>query len=302
MSYILISLNGLFIMTKLKVINVGPIEWFSPHFSYTDSNITSYNYDPLKENKTLIEFCELVEPDILFIFRGDLVRAQLSKLRGIYQLEFSSEIYPTNIFSKKRSESVGVSKFMHCLNSINPFSNIYHYDISRAKFFESLNIPMKYHFLPINTSVYRENNAKDIDILFFGRASERRKAILDKLKETDLKFVWIENGLDWNELSSFICRSKVIVNITAEDIDNFEPRILLGLANNSCVITEKSVGLDLFIKSNPEFGAKIRVIEPSSEFILKEFFYFKNNDFFNNKLLNFDILSSNRFILSTINK
>jgi hypothetical protein len=284
-------------MTKLKIINIGPIEWFSPHFAYNDSDFDVYNYDPLKMEQSLITFCKEISPDILYIFRGDLVREQLPKLRHIFQLEFSTEIYPTDILSVKKSQAISVAKFMHCLKSINPFSNIYHYDISRKQLFDALDVPMKYNILPINIKAYKKNIDKDIDILFFGRASDRRRSIFDKLKEAGLKFVWIENGLDWEELSSMISRSKVVLNITAENIDNFEPRILLALSGGACVITELSIGLDYFLKSNPQYKNKVRTVNPDSESILNGYFYFLLNEFYYADNIDNEMLSSNKFIL-----
>lgn len=284
-------------MVKIKVLNVGPIEWFSPHFAYTDDIFECSSYDPFKQKISLLDFCEEYKPDILLIFRGDLVRNQLYQLRHIYQIEFSSEIFPTNIFSTKRSEWLAVKKFMHCLKDINPHANLFHYDKSRKLFLESLGFDIKYHFLPVNKSYFNPNVKKDIDLLFFGRASQKRSDALSKLKEAGLKFVWIENGLDWQELSSFISRSKIVLNITAEDIDNFEPRILLGLVGGASIITEPSVGLDLFLNENPQFRSAIRRVSPNSSDILFLAKYILAKDCNDFNSVDTDFLSTNSFLV-----
>lgn len=299
---ILTNLDGLPIMIKLKILNVGPTEWFSPHFAFRDKIFEAINYDPLKSKVSLIEVCNTLKPDILLVFRGDMVRNQLYQLRHIYQIEFSSEIYPTNIFSNKRAEWLAVKKFMHCFRNINPFANFIHYDRSREKFFESLNVALRYHFLPVNLSYFDYKLEKDIDLLFFGRSSPRRCSAFSRVKESGLKFVWIENGLDWKELSKFICRSKIVINITAEDIDNFEPRILLGLAGGARVITEPSVGLDFFLKNYPDVSRHIKLIKAESSDIISAYYELSAlQDLNSNNGIANEFLSTNSFLRNYFN-
>lgn len=293
--------TGLSIMAKLKVLNVGPIEWFSPHFASSDELFDAYNYKPWREDISLIEYCNKLKPDILYIFRGDIVRNQLFTLRGIYQIEFSSEIYPSNPFSNKHSQWLAMRKFMHCMRDLDPYSNIYHYDKSKSGFFKAMEMNMKYHFLPVNLSCFKINSPRDIDILFFGRASLRRSRIFSMIKELNIKFVWIENGLDWQELSTYISRSKVVVNFAADDSDNFEPRILLGLAGGAHVITEASVGLDMFVQENPKYAHLIKVCDPDSDSVMDTFRRLSVQENFG-KHHGVDVLSlsSNTFIAESI--
>ncbi|MCH9298030.1 hypothetical protein [Pantoea allii] len=308
MSYILPDLIGLFIMTKLKVINIGPTEWFSPHFSFNDNCIESFDYDPWKQDISLIDYCNSVKPDVLFIFRGDIVRSQLFQLQHIHQIEFSSEIYPSNPFSNTYSQWLGVKKFMHCMKDISPYANIFHYDKSRKGFLESLGLNVKYHFLPVNISSFNfdnsdvlNNDKKNIDLLFFGRASHRRSNIFAKIKERNLRFVWIENGLNWSELSGYITRSKVVLNFAADECDNFEPRILLALAGGAKVITEGSVGLDLFLKEFPGYSHKIKIVKPDSSAIIDAYTSFENAGNVNPEYkTDISFLSSNTFILNEL--
>lgn len=301
MIYTLKNSTGLSIMAKLKVVNVGPVEWFSPHFASSDDNFDTYNYNPWKEDISLIEFCNKLNPDILYIFRGDVVRSQLYKLRGIHQIEFSSEIYPSNPFSNKYSQWLGVRKFMHCLRDLDPYSNIYHYDKSRKGFFDSMGMNMKYHFLPVNLSCFNDDSQRDIDILFFGRASARRSTTFSRIKESNIKFVWIENGLDWRELSAYISRAKVVVNFAADDCDNFEPRILLGIAGGAHVITEASVGLDMFLQENPKYAGLVKICSPDSLSVMDTFRRLSMKEGFG-KHHGVDVLSlsSNTFIAKSL--
>lgn len=279
MSCTRISLIGSNIMTKLKIINVGPVDWFSPHFCPPCKYFDTLTYDPLRSCESLEEFCKKHSPDVLLIYRGDLVRSSLAKLKNIYQIEFSSEIYPSNIFTTDFAEYVASKKFLHCMKDINLMGNIFHYDQSREMFFRALGIDMRFRTLPVDFSYFHYHLERDIDLLFFGRASLRRSKIFSGLKESGLKFVWIENGLNWKELSGYISRAKLVINVTAEEIDNFEPRILLGLAGGARVVTEGSIGLNIFLKSHPNFYQYVKVMQkPSSDLILKAFDEFQKTD------------------------
>ena len=289
-------------MTKLCVLNVGPVEWFSPHFAFDDDDFIVSNYDPLKEKVSLYQRVDELKPDLLFVFRGDLLRGELNNLRHINKIEFSSEIYPTNVFSSNFAQNIAIRKFVHCLKNLSLTDKVFHYDESRRLFFDAMDLKLDFHFLPVNISCFGNASfyKKDIDVLFFGRASERRSGVLNGLKEVGLKFVWIENGLAWEELSKYILRSRFVINICAEDNDNFEPRILLGLAGGAHVITEQSVGLDLFLEKYPNYRSFIHVISPQTNEILKKVRELKNVDFC---ISNSDVyeLSSNFFIKKWIN-
>lgn len=248
----------------MKILNVGPIEWFSPHFVYPHDDVVVENFDPIKQRISLIEYCRKSTPDLLWIFRGDLVRYDLHKLEGILQIEFSSEIYPEYFNFRDPSQNIAFGKFFHCMNEISPYQNIIHYDDSRKSFLEHIGITSDFHQLPVNITPFSEAE-RDIDVLFFGRASARRSDIFNPLKEKKgFRFVWIENGLEWSELATFISRSKVVINISADGIDNFEPRILLALAGGSKVVTEYSTGLFSWLNKNPLYENMVYISSPDS--------------------------------------
>jgi hypothetical protein len=98
---------------------------------------------------------------------------------------------------------------------------------------------------------YREycENAKDIDVLFYGVLSERRKKLLESL-DVDNKVILSKSPPIWgNDLWKYINRSKIVLNISAYE-NRFEPdwiRLAPLLSNKTFVITEK-VGDPEFLK------------------------------------------------------
>lgn len=248
----------------MKVLNVGPVEWFSPHFVYPHKDVVVETYDPIKQRISLVEYCKRSSPDLLWVFRGDLVRYDLYKLEGILHVEFSSEIYPDRFFLNKSSQDIAFRKFFHCMKEISPNQNLIHYDESRRNFLEFVGISPRFQPLPVDTTLFSDAH-RDIEVLFFGRASARRSLVFNPLKEKKgFKFVWIENGLGWSELAKFISRSKVVINLSADGVDNFEPRILLALAGGARVVTEFSSGLYSWLERNPLYKSLVYISRPDS--------------------------------------
>jgi hypothetical protein len=123
----------------IKVLNIGPYEWFSPHFVYSDeSEIEAYSYDPFKKNVfPLVDYIKMNGIDALNVYRGDLIRSFLWRT-DIPYVEWSTEIYPLNITDFSEETVVGLSKLMHCLGAVDALRPVFHYDISRKPFFEKM--------------------------------------------------------------------------------------------------------------------------------------------------------------------
>lgn len=81
---------------------------------------------------------------------------------------------------------------------------------------------------------------KDIDVLFYGSLNERRKQILEDLRNVGLSVVQIF-GLYGEERDSFIARAKIILNLHFYESKVFEiVRVSYLLANRCFVVTENS--------------------------------------------------------------
>ncbi len=84
-------------------------------------------------------------------------------------------------------------------------------------------------------------NHKDIDILFYGGISDRRRVVLDDLKTRwNLHIVDSHHGVSNNELCRLIERSKVVVNVLYYEFNSMFDyyRNALLLSNNAVVVIE----------------------------------------------------------------
>lgn len=238
----------------MNVLNVGPGQWFTPHFVYSNEYITASHFDPLVRDVQLLPgFIQSHEIQALQVFRGDLIREFL-EVTTMPHVEWSTEIYPHNHSVTSESDLISWGKLVHCLKNRKSAFPFVHYDESRTGLLKDMGFPFTCNLLGVNMSYYKAHT-RDIDVLFFGRSSERRLAFLKNFKERSFSFVWIEHGLHWRDMSSLLCRSKIVINLSADGNDNFEPRVLLALAAGCGVISEASLGLQLFLQSRPHISS-----------------------------------------------
>lgn len=79
---------------------------------------------------------------------------------------------------------------------------------------------------------------QDIDVLFYGSLNERRKMVLDSLREAGLNVVHLF-GVYGEERDAHIARAKVVLNIHFYDTKTFETaRVSYLLANKKAVVSE----------------------------------------------------------------
>jgi len=81
---------------------------------------------------------------------------------------------------------------------------------------------------------------RDIDILFCGSLSNRRKAILDEMSNLNLKIVHLF-GVYGKTRDEYILRSKLLLNLHYHEFGSLEHvRIFYYLSNQCAVLSEKS--------------------------------------------------------------
>ncbi|ALH22908.1 multiple glycosyltransferase domain containing protein [Chrysochromulina ericina virus CeV-01B] len=111
-------------------------------------------------------------------------------------------------------------------------------EFSHNNNFHSKNIDLKLPLIQSQTN----NTQKDIDILFYGSLSTRRKNILKQLyqfKKYKIKYVYDTYG---NELLNLINRSKIVLNLHTQNDSFFEIfRINLALSYNTHIISENPI-------------------------------------------------------------
>ena len=81
--------------------------------------------------------------------------------------------------------------------------------------------------------------AKDIDVLFFGEMNERRENVIHSINDNGIE-VNVLTGIYGSELQSFVMRSKIVLSIHYyEHPENDMPRIAPLLSNRAFVIAEE---------------------------------------------------------------
>ncbi len=111
---------------------------------------------------------------------------------------------------------------------------------------------------------------KDIDVLFVGSVTPRRRIWLDHLKK---EFRIVEANAFGTEMTTLLNRGKIILNIHAEDFIDTETRVFEALGCRSFLITEK------LSKENP-FISEAHLVETDdlSQMAEKIDYYLRNDD------------------------
>lgn len=103
---------------------------------------------------------------------------------------------------------------------------------------------MPYGYSSYHEHLYTKNNEKDIDILFYGSGSDRRKLIYQNIRNTfpDKNFVVKDNLYDENQKSNLVSRSKIVLSISSSNLNyttNDLVRLSYLISNKIFVIAER---------------------------------------------------------------
>ncbi len=190
------------------------------------------------------DFDKLVEfdADYNIFFRGEFFPENvLKKLRG-KKIALSSEPFPRKIDNHWEYSLDSVKRYLLFRNNIRmkSFDYIFHYDISSLPLFESDGLKISGEFIfPVARGLYKsKNKAKEWDIFFIGRSTEHREQLFGQLKH-HCHFLHIAHGIWGQELVDYIDKSKICLNIHAEEEISWEPRVQMMLACRAFVISEK---------------------------------------------------------------
>ena len=144
------------------------------------------------------------------------------------------------------------------------------YDSGKRSSAEKLCFPIdEYRPLPIDTDYFHPglcSKEKIYDVSFIGKPTPHRISQLDFLRWRGLKFLWVAHGLSGKDLAAIFRRSKIVVNVHADGVKAFEPRIYLAAACGAGVFSEP-------LSSKPEYFLS-RIVEQDGEWntqMLKEF-------------------------------
>jgi hypothetical protein len=124
-------------------------------------------------------------------------------------------------------------------------------DFSRGNVIRLAAMGVRARWLPVGyvpeLSRVRSAPEQDIDVLFYGTVSDRRRVVLDALFARGLR-VQALGGMYGESRDALIARSKVVVNLHGKDEDTvFESvRVSYLLANKKAVVSERGDGHEDF--------------------------------------------------------
>ncbi|MCX5749697.1 MAG: hypothetical protein NTZ10_05595 [Candidatus Saganbacteria bacterium] len=88
-------------------------------------------------------------------------------------------------------------------------------------------------------------NNKDIDVLFYGSINERRKKVLDELKNINVKVLF---GVYGKERDEIIARTRIALSMHFYDAKIFEAPRISYLLNNKCFIVAEESDINPYEK------------------------------------------------------
>lgn len=105
------------------------------------------------------------------------------------------------------------------------------------------------HYIPLGYSRRLErivhSPAKDIDVLFYGAQTPRRKCVFEALSARGVRFV-AAFGAYGSQRDQAISRSKIVLNLHQFDISQLEQLRISYLLNNRCFVLSESPQSDLY--------------------------------------------------------
>lgn len=223
-----------------------------------------------------------------------------------FQLENDNEIWlgifndgkVPNKYIMINTEPINLDHWQNILkNAIENALFIIDYSYGNENIYKNMNIN-NYFILPIgycdlHEFIYNNSNLstdKDIDILFYGSLTERRKNILEVIQKfankNNINLVIRNNNLyDYNEKSSILSRTKIVITIASREPEILKTndmfRLSFLLSNKIFFITEK-IGDN--IVEDDIFGKYIEYYNTIEELKSKILYYLNNLEERENKV------------------
>lgn len=229
---------------KPRVACLGHRVYFENHFCELNSRffeVRWFDYDHY--STSVYNDLRNYRPDITLIYRPELHRSNDLKTISGFKIGFSTEPLPKISADGSLKTSSETDRRLAMISSLerDGYNRIYHYDRGSRSYIEQSRLPIDdYAVIPVNTDYFNPDRARKPkwDILFLGKATERRSRILSRLKNHNLSFLWIEHGVSGSELGKLFKRARCILNIHADDIQALAPRVYLAAACGVPVLTD----------------------------------------------------------------
>ncbi|ASV84512.1 hypothetical protein CES85_5307 [Ochrobactrum quorumnocens] len=293
---------------KTRVACLGHRVYFENHFCELKSrffDVAWFDYDHF--SNVVYDDIRLFRPDITLIYRPELHKAaNLTAIPG-YKIGFSTEPLPKIAVDGTVKTSSETDRRLSMISHLQKdgFNRIYHYDKGSKSFIEQNGLPIDdYAVIPVNTNYFNPSRMpkQKWDILFLGKATERRSRILSRLKNHNVSFLWIEHGVSGSELGKLFKRSRCILNIHADDIQALAPRVYLAAACGVPVLTDPTGDTDFpfsrLVRTVDMNELSLNVVKYNVEDV-KDSGVLSDREYLDRCL---DDISVERFLMNTIDK
>jgi len=235
----------------LKIAFISQPEYFRAHYSVDMNFATEVKefifHFSMSEND--FKDLEKFDADINIFFRGEFFpNAVLKKLNGL-KIAISSEPFPNYIQDQLNYTNDSFSRFF-IFEQIRllKFDYVFHYDKSSLQFLQEQNINLSGDFtLPVDTDIYKKDNLKkDWDIFFIGRSTPYREKFLGNIKHYN-NILHIAHGIYGKRLVEYCNKSKIVLNLHAENEVSWEPRVQMLMATGGFLMSHKITPNDILI-------------------------------------------------------
>jgi len=190
------------------------------------------------------EFLEIPNFDVIFLQRGERFPTELIKSINRPRFYFASELVQRR---KDQDHLLKSGLFNHIFVHSNKCKEI----ILNRKWITEDRISVLLSGFDEDVHFKIPNIKKDIDVLFVGSITNRRREILDNLKKD---FNLYEARAYGMEMTKLFNRAKIVLNIHAEDYLDTENRIYEALGCSSFIIKKK-------LSSENPFKTGVHLIE-----------------------------------------
>ena len=226
-----------------KIAFISQPEYF--RFVYEDSldDLFLTREFPFHYSMTERDFDPLVSfnADCNIFFRGEFFpKNVLANLGGI-KICLSSEPYPRRIDHHWEWSVDSVVRYL-AFRRIREraFDFVFHYDPCSNALFQKDGLFLSGSLaFPVALDTYRPYEAeKKWDLFFIGRSTPHREKLFMHLKHR-YQFLHIAHGIWGPELVEYINRSRICLNVHAENEVSWEPRVQMLLACGAFLISEQ---------------------------------------------------------------
>lgn len=201
--------------------------------------------------------------DVLFLQRGDGFPLELVEAVNRPRIFWASELVARNRDQNRLFRS---GLFDHIFVRTNTCKNI----ILKKGWVSNENVSILLSGFDEAIQYPKPLAHKDIDVLFVGSISPRRRKWLDHLKKN---FDIVEANVFGTDMTTLLNRSKIILNIHAEDFRDTETRVFEALGCRSFLLSEKLSEETPFIS-----GVHLIEVNDLSKMAEKIDYYLKKGD------------------------